>query len=166
MCGLAVISVCSRQHQIPLLEEVASGVCVCVCARCQRNGQVPPGSNLVPMGRLLACTLVTSTSLRHAKCLTAGVHAPTKSVSAISVVLIFHVIFMATQYTGPTGQSYQDDGRCVGMMPATPSINTPHLCAEHVRTRLTCDPTFCSVFGEDACLLFCPVFVIGVSCVV
>ena len=29
MCGLAVISVCSPQHQIPLLEEVASGgVCL------------------------------------------------------------------------------------------------------------------------------------------
>ena len=65
--------------------------------------------------------------------LRAGVHAPTKSVSmpaSISVLLIFHVIFMARLYTGPTRQSYQDDYRHVGVMPATPSINTPDCCAE------------------------------------
>jgi hypothetical protein len=55
--------------------------------------------------------------------------------AAISVVLIFHVIFMARQYTGPTGQSYRDDHRRVGVMPATPSTNTPDWCAEQVRTR-------------------------------
>ena len=43
----------------------------------------------------------------------------------ISVVLIFHVIFMARQYVWPTGQSFQDDHRHVGVMPATPSINIP-----------------------------------------
>jgi hypothetical protein len=69
--------------------------------------------------------------------LRAGIHALTKSVSApaaISVVLIFHVIFMSRQYTGPTGQSYQDGHRRVGVTPATPSINTPDWCAEQVRT--------------------------------
>ena len=88
----------------------------------------------------------------------AGVHAPTKSVSvpaAISVVLIFHVIFMARQYTGPIGQSYQDDHRHVGVMPATPSMNTPDWFAEQMRTRLPCDLMFYSVYGEDRCLLFC-----------
>ena len=34
-------------------------------------------------------------------------------------------IFMARQYTGPTRQSYRDDHRHVGVMPATPSIKTP-----------------------------------------
>jgi hypothetical protein len=48
-------------------------------------------------------------------------------------------IFMARQYTGPTRQSYWDDHRHVGVMPATPSINTPARCAEQVRTRLPCD---------------------------
>jgi len=38
-------------------------------------------------------------------------------------------IFMARQYTGPTRQSYRDDHRHVGVMPATPSINTPARCA-------------------------------------
>jgi hypothetical protein len=80
--------------------------------------------------------------------LTAGVHAPTKSVSVpvtISVVLILHVIFMARQYTRQTRQSYRNDHRHVGvMMPATVSINTPNWCAEQVRTRLACDLTFCS----------------------
>ena len=88
----------------------------------------------------------------------AGVHAPTKSVSApatISVVLILQVIFMARQYKEPTGQSCQDDHRHVGVMQATPAINTPYWCAEHVRTRPPCDMTFCSVSGEDRCLLFC-----------
>jgi hypothetical protein len=33
--------------------------------------------------------------------------------------------FMARQYTGPTRQSYRDDHRHVGAMPATPSINRP-----------------------------------------
>jgi hypothetical protein len=46
---------------------------------------------------------------------------------------------MARQYTGPTGQSYQDDHRHVGVMPVTPSINTPDWCAEQVRTRLPCE---------------------------
>ena len=72
----------------------------------------------------------------------ADVHAPTKSVSApaaISAVLIFHVLFMARQYAGPTAQSYQDDHRHVGVIQATPSINTPDWCAEQVRTRLQCD---------------------------
>jgi hypothetical protein len=49
-------------------------------------------------------------------------------------------IFMATQYTRPTGQSYRTDLRHVGVMPATPSINTPARCAEQVRTRLPCLP--------------------------
>jgi len=48
-------------------------------------------------------------------------------------------IFMARQYTRPTWQSYRDDLRHVGVMPATPSINTPARCAEQVRTRLPCD---------------------------
>jgi len=39
------------------------------------------------------------------------------------VVQMFHVIFMARKYTGPTGPSYQDDHRHVGVMPATPTIN-------------------------------------------
>ena len=33
--------------------------------------------------------------------------------------------FIARQYTGPTRQSYRDDHRHVGAMPATPSINRP-----------------------------------------
>ena len=33
--------------------------------------------------------------------------------------------FIAKQYTGPTRQSYRDDHRHVGAMPATPSINKP-----------------------------------------
>ena len=33
--------------------------------------------------------------------------------------------FMARQYTGPTRQSYRDDHRHVGAMPATSSINRP-----------------------------------------
>jgi hypothetical protein len=33
--------------------------------------------------------------------------------------------FMAGQYTRPTRQSYRDDHRHVGAMPATPSINRP-----------------------------------------
>jgi hypothetical protein len=33
--------------------------------------------------------------------------------------------FMTRQYTGPTRQSYRDDHRRVGAMPATPSINRP-----------------------------------------
>ena len=33
--------------------------------------------------------------------------------------------FIAMQYTGPTRQSYRDDHRHVGAMPATPSINRP-----------------------------------------
>ena len=45
-------------------------------------------------------------------------------------------IFMARQYMGPTRQSYGDDHRHVGVMSATPSINTPARCAEQVRTRL------------------------------
>jgi hypothetical protein len=48
-------------------------------------------------------------------------------------------IFMARQYTGPTGQSYRDDLRHVGVMPATPSLNTAAWCAEQVRTRLPSD---------------------------
>ena len=53
--------------------------------------------------------------------------------------------FMARQYTRPTRQSYRNDHRHVGVMPATPSINTPDWCAEQVRTRLPCDLTlFCS----------------------
>jgi hypothetical protein len=74
--------------------------------------------------------------------LRACVHAPTKSVSAlaaISVVLIFHVIFMARRCTGPTGQTYQDDHQRVGVMPATHSINNAELCVEQVRTHLPCD---------------------------
>jgi hypothetical protein len=47
-------------------------------------------------------------------------------------------ICMVRQYTGPTGQSYREDHRHVGVMPATPSINTPAWCAEQVRTRLPC----------------------------
>ena len=97
----------------------------------------------------------------------AGIHAPTKSVSApaaISVVLILHVIFMARQYKGTIVHGYQDNHRH-GVMQATPSINTPDCCAEPVRIRLPCDMTFCSIFGEDRCLpLF--VFVSGVSCIV
>ena len=85
--------------------------------------------------------------------LRAGVHVPTKSVSVpatISVALTFHVIVMARQYTRPTRQSFQDDHRHVGVMPATPSINTPDWCAEQVRTSLPCDlMLFCSVSGED-----------------
>ena len=72
--------------------------------------------------------------------------------ATISVLLIFRVIFMARLYTGPTGQSYQDDHRHVGVMSGTTSINTrtPGWCAEQVRTRLACDVTlFCSVSGED-----------------
>ena len=72
----------------------------------------------------------------------ADVHAPTKSVSAqaaISVVLIFHVIFMARQYKGADRTKLSDDHRHVGVMPATPSINTLNWCAEKVRTRLPCD---------------------------
>ena len=87
-----------------------------------------------------------------------GRNAPTKSVSApaaISVVMTFHVIPMARQYTGPTGQRYQDDHRHVGVMPATPSINKPDWCTQQVRTLLPCDVMFCSVSGEDRCLLFC-----------
>jgi hypothetical protein len=52
--------------------------------------------------------IVVATSTTQVWC----THIPTKSVSApaaISVVLIFHVIFMARQYTGPTGQIYQDE---------------------------------------------------------
>jgi glycerol-3-phosphate acyltransferase PlsY len=48
--------------------------------------------------------IVVATSTTQVWC----THIPTKSVSApaaISVVLIFHVIFMARQYRGPTGQS-------------------------------------------------------------
>ena len=123
-------------------------------ARCQRNGQVPPGAN--PVGLSTSLYSVTSISLRHAKCRKAGVHATTKSVWAISAVLIFHVIFIARQYTGPTGQSYQDDHRYVGVMPETSSINRPDWCAEQVRTRLPCDlASFCAVLGKDTCLLFC-----------
>ena len=33
--------------------------------------------------------------------------------------------FIARQYMGPTWQSYRDDHRHVGAMPATPSINRP-----------------------------------------
>ena len=63
---------------------------------------------------------------------------------------------MARQYTGPTGQSYQDDHRHVGVMPATPAINKSDWCADQVRTRLPCDVTlFCNVSGEDMCLLSC-----------
>jgi hypothetical protein len=53
--------------------------------------------------------------------------------------------FMARQYTRPTRQSYRNDHRHVGVVPATSSINTPDWCAEQVRTRLSCDLTlFCS----------------------
>ena len=86
----------------------------------------------------------------EAECsLRAGVHVPTKSV-----VLIFHVIFMATQYTRPTGQSYQNDHRHVGVMPATPAISPPGWCAEQVRTPLPCDLTFCSTNSDfvGACM--------------
>ena len=48
-------------------------------------------------------------------------------------------IFMATQYTGPTWQSYRNDHRHVCVMPATHSINMPAWCAEQVRTSLPCD---------------------------
>jgi len=48
-------------------------------------------------------------------------------------------IFMARQYKGPTRQSYRDNHRHVGVMPATPSINTPARWAEQVGTRLPCD---------------------------
>ena len=51
---------------------------------------------------------------------------------------------MARQYTRPTGQSYRNDHRHVGVMPATTTINTPDWCAEQVRTRLPCDLTFYS----------------------
>jgi hypothetical protein len=58
-----------------------------------------------------------------------GVHIPTKSVSApaaISVVLILHVIFMARKYTGPTGQSYQDEcAPALRTMPAYLSNGSP-----------------------------------------
>jgi hypothetical protein len=50
--------------------------------------------------------------------------------------------FMARQCMGPTGQSYRDDHQHVGMMPATPSINTPAWCAERVSTRLPRDIAF------------------------
>ena len=86
----------------------------------------------------------------EAECsLRAGVHVPTKSV-----VLIFHVIFMATQYTRPTGQSYQNDHRHVGVMTATPAISPPGWCAEQVRTPLPCDLTFCSTNSDfvGACM--------------
>jgi hypothetical protein len=51
----------------------------------------------------------------------------------------YFIIFMTRQYLGPTRQSYRDDHRHVGVMPATPKINTPARCAEQMRTRLPCD---------------------------
>ena len=56
---------------------------------------------------------------------------------------------MARQYTRPTRQSYRNDHRHVGVMPATPSINTPDWCAEQVRTRLACDLTLFSSAHSD-----------------
>jgi hypothetical protein len=81
--------------------------------------------------------------------LRAGVHAPMPGSVTISVVLIFHVIFMGLQYTRPTRQSYRNDHLHVGVMPVTPSINKPDWCAEQVRTRLPCDLTlFCSTDSD------------------
>jgi hypothetical protein len=58
-----------------------------------------------------------------------GVHTYRQNLSAaaaISVVLIFHVIFMARQYTGPTGQSYQDESApAVRTMPTYLSSGSP-----------------------------------------
>ena len=48
-------------------------------------------------------------------------------------------IFLARQYAGPTRQSYREDHRHVGVMPAAPSINRPAWCAEQMRTRLPYD---------------------------
>ena len=71
-------------------------------------------------------------------------------------------IFMARQYTGPTRQSYRDDHRHVGVMPATASINTPTRCAEQVRTRLPCDVRCFVASLEKIALVLLFVFVIGV----
>jgi hypothetical protein len=64
--------------------------------------------------------------------------------------------FMARQYTRPTRQSYRNDHRHVGVMRATPSINTPDWCAEQVRTRLPCDLTlFCSADTDFVGMCVC-----------
>jgi hypothetical protein len=61
---------------------------------------------------------------------------------------------MARQYTGLTGQSYRDDQH-VGVMPATPSINTSAWCAEQVSTRLPCDVA--SLEKIRACSFVCSI---------
>jgi len=69
---------------------------------------------------------------------------------------------MARQYRGPKRLSYRDDHRHVGVMPATPSINTPAQCAEQVRTRLPCDVRCFVASLEKIGAWFLFVFVIGV----
>jgi hypothetical protein len=94
------------------------------------------------LGILFSSILCTCPNQCNLCSLRADVHAPIKSVSvpaSISVVLIFHVIIMARQYTWPTRQSFQDDYLHVGVMPATPSINTLDWCAEQVCTRIPSD---------------------------
>ena len=59
---------------------------------------------------------------------------------------------MATQYTGPTRQSYLDDQRHVGAMPATPSINRPAFShfgpfSPHLTTSVCTTRTRSSIIG-------------------